>query len=76
MIKIHCKFNNFFIVENDTCICMCTQSVVAKRIKDALENLEALKPAHNKQIAPYCPGCGGMRDQFTGDFIHSPDCKV
>ena len=37
MYKIHKKFGNYFIVEGDTTIAMCTRPFVAKRIKNALQ---------------------------------------
>ena len=41
MFKVHKKFGNFFFVENDTVIAMCTQSTTAKRVRNALQAMES-----------------------------------
>ena len=46
MIKIHRKFGNFFIIENNITIAMCTQTIIANRIRNALRLAEQLT---NKQ---------------------------
>ena len=38
MFKVYKKFGNFFIIENDTTVAMCTQSAWAKRICAALRD--------------------------------------
>ena len=46
MYKIHKKLGNFWIVENDATIAMCTKSKVANRIVNALRSKE-LATSHN-----------------------------
>lgn len=43
MIKIHAKFGNYFIAEGNKTIAMCTQIGNAKRIRDALQEIEATR---------------------------------
>lgn len=45
--SIHKKLGNFWIVEDEVTIAMCTQSVHAKRIRNALQKAESPEPTTN-----------------------------
>ena len=55
MIKIHRKFGNFFIVENDTAIAMCTQSAIANRVRAALNAMECKPETAGRTLAGVAP---------------------